>query len=354
MVYSNNLLYGMVLSIIVLLSLFLYSYPKLFAFFFGSRLGNIVLILAVVFLGFYNYRLALGLGSLFVLLFQAFRLSSLSPSLSPSLSYSNNVEGFSWSSDLVDQFVKYQKTFNPQYTFDVAIVQKQASPDDVQYLFANNKWPWSPEIQQMYKDYVTTDSSVSMDPAAALTVAQSVYNETAIKEIMSWNTKEGSFLLTGVNIGHSEGVPENVNNTVRCGMDDKTGANVMEKIVNLGYASIHGNMVQNKEVLNNEDLPSVVPGFKFLGSPCNPCGALNTDADYSCPFSLDIGDGAEVSPIWSVLWGQTDDNEEKKEFPILNELKNELNNLPNLYNPVVTKDSNPVGTKEGSDLNSNM
>ena len=102
--------------------------------------------------------------------------------------------------------------------------------------------------------------------------------------------------------------------------------------------------------MKNEDLPSVVPGFKFLGSPCNPCGALNSDADYSCPFSLDIGDGAEVSPIWSTLWKSGDGTGtgtgNTEDFPLLNELKKELDGVSNVYNPVVKK--------EGSDLNSNM
>lgn len=357
MAHMNNLLYAMILSILLLFSLILYYFPKLIVFFFSSHLGNIMLIVAVLLLGFYNYRLAIGVGSIFVILFQAYRLSNTS-----------SKEGFSWSSDLVDQFVKYQKTFNPDSVFDMSIVQKQASPEDVQYLFDNNKWPWSSDIQEMYKDYIAKNNSISIDPDAALTMAQSVYNETAIKELMSWNTKEGTFLLSGVTIGHTEGLPDNMNNIVRCGVDssksDSESGNVMEKIVNVGYASINGNMIQNKEIVDNNDLPSIVPGFKFLAEPCNPCGPMNDTADYSCPFSLDVGDGAEVSPIWNYLWGVKEEKTKTSSFPLLNELKKELNNVSDLYNPVITSDKGIVGvqtvldksnnTKESSDLNSNM
>jgi hypothetical protein len=41
-----------------------------------------------------------------------------------------------------------------------------------------------------------------------------------------------------------------------------------------------------------------VNGFNFLDGTCNPCVS-----NYSCPFSLDTGNGTETSPIWSYLWG---------------------------------------------------
>ena len=101
--------------------------------------------------------------------------------------------------------------------------------------------------------------------------------------------------------------------------------------------------------VSNSDLPKVVNGFKFLGSDCNPCGALNYPADYSCKFSLNTGNGVEVSSVWQKMWGvnaqgvpvpsfqpETKSKSEskpdvvtntfinKKEFPLLNELKDEL------------------------------
>jgi hypothetical protein len=113
---------------------------------------------------------------------------------------------------------------------------------------------------------------------------------------MAWNSKEGTFLLSGVVIGHTKGLPQNNNNIARCGSSGS-----MEKITSMGYDGINGSLTKNTEVINNSDLPSVVPGFKFLKEDkCNPCVAL--DADYSCPFSLNVGDGGTVSPIWNTLW----------------------------------------------------
>jgi len=39
-----------------------------------------------------------------------------------------------------------------------------------------------------------------------------------------------------------------------------------------------------------------------LKGPCNPCLALNNPPDYSCAFSLNTGNGNEVSDIWQNLW----------------------------------------------------
>jgi hypothetical protein len=82
-----------------------------------------------------------------------------------------------------------------------------------------------------------------------------------------------------------------------------------------------------------------------LNGPCNPCAPLDNPPSYSCPFSLNTGNGAEVSPIWKLLWypggvvpnktmnetssktGSVNGNgSDSEKFPILKQLKNELNN----------------------------
>jgi hypothetical protein len=85
-----------------------------------------------------------------------------------------------------------------------------------------------------------------------------------------------------------------------------------------------------------------VNGFKFLNGACNPCSPLDNPPNYSCPFSLNTGNGAEVSPIWKLLWypkggvpdytslsgvGLATGATGSDNFPILKQIKNELNNL---------------------------
>jgi hypothetical protein len=249
------------------------------------------------------------------------------------------------------------------------IIQQQASPEEVQYLLKNGKWPWSDEVKSLYRDAIMRNSSISMDPGVALDVAQTIYNETAIKQMLSWNTKEGAFLLTGVTIGHTKGLPDNINNIIRCGYNSSDdGSPVMEKIVNVGYNGINGSMIQNTSEVSDEDIPNLVPGFKFLKEPCNPCVALNDPANYSCPFSLNVGDGGEVSAIWQNLWGTSSNSSSSSttnQFPLLTELKDELNraSLTAVNNVVIPEAEDAVeppadlkigDSVESPELNSNL
>ena len=110
--------------------------------------------------------------------------------------------------------------------------------------------------------------------------------------MLAWNTKEGNFLLSGITVGNTKNVPDNLNNIIRC----SSNGSGLEKITNLNYI---GN--QNIIPIKNEDVEEMVPGFKFInGTSCNVCSAVN--GDYSCPFSLNIGDGNSISKIWSSLW----------------------------------------------------
>jgi len=362
-VAKNNSFFVAVIAIFLLFSLVLYAFPSLFVFLFGNILGNLLLILGVVGLGYFDVRWAIGLGAIFVILYQAYSLSSGS-------SRSLKVEGFeAWSPQLKADFVKFENTYNPNFQFDLNIIQKQASPEEVEYLIKNNKWPWSDSVKSMYKDAIMRNSVISMDPGVALDVAQTIYNEKAVKEMLSWNSKEGAFLLSGVTVGHTEGLPDNVNNIVRCGTGDSSGVPVMEKIVNVGYDGINGSMIQNISVVPDADIPGLVPGFKFLKGACNPCLALNEPPDYSCPFSLNVGDGGGVSTIWQNLWGLVSSDglvssgsSKKNQFPLLNELKNELNKAADTLGNVVVPeysagneeyDNNDVNV-ESPFLNSNL
>jgi hypothetical protein len=150
----------------------------------------------------------------------------------------------------------------------------------------------------MYKNAVAENWNISVDLGTSLNSAQSVYNQFAAMEILAWNTKEGAFLIDGAVIGQSKNMPKNVNNVVRCNTN-----NGLEKVIYTGYNSINGSLQSQVTPVANEDIPSIVNGFKFLNEPCNPCSALDNPPNYSCPFSINTGNGATVSPIWQKLWG---------------------------------------------------
>lgn len=207
-----------------------------------------------------------------------------------------------WSPQLVQKFIKFQKVLNPQTTYDMNIVQKQATPQEVEYLFQNNQWPWSEEVKELYQSAVAQNLYISVDPNLAVSDAQSVYNQNAIMQLLSFRTKEGQFLLKGVLLGHTKNMPDNINNIAVCGIDSK-GNSILNKVLYTGYNGFDGHMIENITPIQNKDIPSLVNGFTFLNGQCNPCSALNNPPEYSCPFSLNVGDGNEVSNVWQMLWG---------------------------------------------------
>jgi hypothetical protein len=44
-------------------------------------------------------------------------------------------------------------------------------------------------------------------------------------------------------------------------------------------------------------------GFSFVSGPCNPCVALNSPGDFSCPFRLNVKGDDTISGPWKSLWG---------------------------------------------------
>jgi len=361
-----NTLYISIVSIFIIFSLIVYLKPELFLSIFGTLLGNIILFGLVLGLSFYHIKSGIAIGLFFFMLVLVVRRSNIQKITDLDLKLgvgvkkeaftgaivvdnsSNSFVGTSgittthgWSSTLVDEFVNFQKVLNPDITYDMSIVQKQSTPEEVAYLFKNNKWPWSDKLQSLYKEAIAQNSFLHVDPGISMMDAQQIYNETAMKQLLSYNTKEGTFLLYGATVGHTKDLPSNINNTIQCSTNAE-GEHILEKIVYNGYDSIYGNLNKTVTEVNYNELPNQVNGFKFLGTPCNPCVALKSTPNYTCPFALNTGNGYDVSPIWQMLWNVTpesvtttttmnsspsSDTSTTTSFPILSQLKNEMSQL---------------------------
>ena len=193
------------------------------------------------------------------------------------LFYSNRyIEGFEngWNKQLIYEFLSYQNLYNPNYIFDINIIQKQVTAQEARQYLKTGEWYWSPEIDRIYENMLERDS-VSYHPYSAMKKAKRIYNQTAIQEILAWNTKEGKFILNGAN---------DKDNHLRC--------------------NIHGQIENNNHLILPQEIPSLLNGFQFIKEPCNPCEILQEDVpNYNCPFTINTGNGNKVSPIWAYLWG---------------------------------------------------
>jgi hypothetical protein len=226
-------------------------------------------------------------------------------------------EGFTWSRDIINEFNKYQETVNLNNNqFNMSVLQEQASEDEAKELLKTGYWPWSEDTKKQYIEAVWQNPIIKFDPEAALDYAMKLYNETAAKRLLAWNTKEGQFLLYGVTTGNnniigidSNGKGINVNgeinkkNMIKCSDDSNP---VLQKTYMNGYNLFNGFKNTSTVDIASRDIPNEVPGFSFVRGECNPCSALNDIPDYSCPFKLNVNDGVngndQISDVWKELW----------------------------------------------------
>jgi len=294
-------------------------------------------------------------------------------------------EGFistRWSTQTIQNFLNYEQTKNPNLIFDVDVIQQQATEEEVKTLLETGKWPWDDETKKFYMDAVKSNTMLKTSPSGAMEQARTIYNQTIIREMLSWIAAEGQFLLRGAysaatnanendgsgTYGIDSGLITKNNNLIRCGIDSNNNV-VLQLTENMGNDGITGVHKKKTTTLDYNKLPSLLPGFRFINSPCDPCAGVNSPPKYTCPFSLTSKD---PSPIWRSLWGlqsssssaTTNTNADTNSFPLLNELKSELDTLfPNTgittntssttstAVPATTTQSTPASTTSVSSTN---
>lgn len=257
-------------------------------------------------------------------------------------------EGFT--ADSTKEFLDLQSTINPNTNFDMDEIGRQATQEELDYYLKNKMWPWSEELKEVYKTAIISNPYVRLEPGLAVDRARVIYNESIMWQILSWQTKEGQFLLNGVivkdpssnpvsgfgDFPYSSELVKERHDVVKCA-DDK-GKLVLMRTRNVGLDQ-NGAYITKQFAVDLGTLDKLIPGFSFstlaenpgssasveqsssphlsynsssdssFGSTfskggCNPCVALNDPPDYSCPFKLDIMSVQPgVSSVWARLWG---------------------------------------------------
>ena len=273
---NTNTLFIFVTSTAILFSLLIYLKPKWFVFLFGDILGQVGLVLAIIGLVYIKeYKLAIGLGCIFVLLYQSFLIASINTKKE---GFTNGPWPHSWPQELVDRFLKFENTFYPKLDINLNMLMSQASVEEVEYLLREHKWPWSPELKLEYVKAMSRNKIVKSYPIGQnLEDAQKVYNENAMRQQLFWNTKEGAFVLDGVSVGGET--------VIRCA-NAGNGEDALEKIQFDGYDPIYFNVLTKNSFIDTGDIEREVPGFKFIeeSGQCNPCANLSSAG--SCRFSV--------------------------------------------------------------------
>ena len=127
-----------ILSILIAIWTILYLIPDFIGSLLNTVLGNIILIITILLVGYKNYLYGFVLGVTLVILY---RISHIK-------------EGFTWSQDSANNFILLQQTLHPGLVFDTTQIKEQASQEELDYFLKNGKWPWSQEAQDLYKEAV--------------------------------------------------------------------------------------------------------------------------------------------------------------------------------------------------------
>jgi len=297
------------LAILICLWLVFYFIPEIFANLFHTTLGKSILFLMVIVVSFYNVKYGVFLLVLFIILYR-FSLLSVGK------------EGFKWSDQSTKDFVLIQSTTNPNLVFDTNMIQKnQASQEEVDYFNENGIWPWSDSTKDLYIKAINSNPYVKLSPDAALLQAQKTYNETSILMVLSYQTKEGQFLINGVEVpsyGSDEELPNGFgdfpyssglkpdlrDDVIRCNME--TGN--LERIRYSGKDGIYGIQNYTVDPVDYKNLENIIPGFLFTKCPCNPCVAMKMKPEYTCPFKIKVQDRPSlISSVWQKLWNIKND-----------------------------------------------
>lgn len=337
-----------ILTILLSIWIILYLIPELFVSLFNTILGNLILVVTFLLVLMNNKIYGILIGLIFILLYRFSRLSK---------------EGFTQES--IKDFLLIQNTINKQKIFDMNIINKQASQEELNYFNKNGVWPWSQRVIELYEDAVRRNPYIRTVPEEATNYARSIYNEAAILRILSFQTKEGQFLLNGIlvkdpsgnkleelpsgfgNFPYEAGLLGNrVDDVIKCNLKNENNP-TLERITYTGKGGIFNQQTKKVTSVDYNDLEKIIPGFKFLNSPCNPCSALATNPDYSCTYRLKLKDKSPfISNVWQYLWGINDNPLESQpsflsetinpnEFPLLSELQTELQKQ-NTYHSSIT------------------
>jgi hypothetical protein len=249
-----------------------------------------------------------------------------------------------------------QNSINRHKIFDVDMIeQNQASQEELDYFNKNGLWPWSQKTTELYKEALNSNPFIRTEAMDAINYSRTIYNEAAILRLISYQTKEGKFLLNGVLVQDPSGNPkealpngygdyayksglidDKTLDIIKCNMKNPNGA-TLERTTYTGKGGIYGEQTSKVSPVDYNDLENIIPGFQFVNGPCNPCGAVNETPDYSCPFKLSVQNTpAFISNVWQYLWSINDnplqstptflsENINPDQFPLLNELQTELN-----------------------------
>jgi len=316
------------ITILIATWLVIYAIPGLLSNLFNTVLGKLILLLFVILLSSKSIKYGIMLLLIIIIINRLLSIHSSNQSKLETFTQSTSALSTQFDQKSINQFLEIQKTINPHVIFDINAIQKQATQEELNYFNEHGYWPWTEETKNLYIESLSKNPYVRADSGTALQTMRSIYNQSAILQLLSYQTKEGQFLLNGVSVHNNEpnkyqdlpngwgdyafnsGQITRDNNIVKCGYNNTVKSSnpsnpSLQEIQYMGNDGILYNHVKKITPVDYNNLEKLIPGFTFLREPCDPCQALENPPKYNCPFQLELrGSDNGVSQVWSYLWKQ--------------------------------------------------
>jgi hypothetical protein len=332
---------GFLFIMLSFLWVILYFIPDTLFSIFNTLLGNLLLICIILFIFTQNHMYGFIVGGGIIALYRFYYLSKVNSSSKPNQKIqnrenfqnnNNNNNNVPLTPESIEKFLVIQNTLNRQTNFDIDKLNQQVTQQELDTFLQKGSWPWSSEVQKLYTDALQKNVFIRNYPKMSLQNTQTIYNQNAILEVLSSQTKEGQFLINGISIhdnkpnpledlpsgfgsfGYHSGLISPMKDVIKCNIDPYGNNSHLEKIHYTGKGGILGEQTKTTTALDYNQLETEIPGFTFLNQPCNPCKVFNNPADYSCAFDLQLKEknnantnintniNTDTSSIWKYLW----------------------------------------------------
>ena len=230
-----------------------------------------------------NKKILIAIIGLVICIFILYLLNTFS-SKEPFVSNSPVVYSESTIKEYKESLIKW-KTINPFITAD--IVQKFGVPENsVKQYISTGSWDWSPELTNVVKQMIMNEPNYDETKAAQqIADSEKAWPPEVLIPLMSTN-----FINDFKSIANTK--------KLACNIDQTT----QKAIGNSMYTLDESGKITTTPV-DNSKLPSLMPGFKFLSKPCNPCNVINYN--YDCPFAYPDTNGKTIFPgfLMEYAWG---------------------------------------------------
>ena len=296
---NKEFLLGIFILLLIFWSLF-YLIPGVLILIFNSFLGILLILLATILISLQNLKIGITFGLICLILMRMTLMVK---------------EGFTWNEKDRSNYIAIQQTKNPGIVFDTQIMKNQISQPELDYYFKNGMWSWSNKTDELYSAAVNKNPIIRQFSKDSVETTKTIYNENAILQILAQQSKEGQFLINGVEIelekkdnsndgwgdyAYNAGQLKHNRPLIKCTMDNN---NVLHQITPTGREQIFGSETSKTSIVDINNLEKIIPGFKYLKGVCNPCSNIGANPEYNCPFELKIKDNeGPISGIMEYLW----------------------------------------------------